>query len=320
MQSAAQVSRISSPKHADRPGCSSRAPRPGHDVYWQDRSLDSLLASTEPSADRDDYLLGSRDTELQRLAFQHRVWAERAFALWTRAGFRRGTEILDLGCGPGFTTIDLAHLVGPAGSVLGVDGSERFLDVLRRRAAEADLANIRTIHCDVHDLALEPESVDGAYARWLFCFLRDPEAVVARVARALRPGGAFAVTDYFNYRAFTFAPRSAILDRVVEAVQECWRQRGGDLEIQGRMPRIMSSAGLEVSEVSQSCRIAEPGSPLWDWPLTFFQGFLSTLEEADLITPEERRAFEREWEVRGQDPATRLFVPPMIDVIGVKPS
>lgn len=278
------------------------------------------MASTKPSSGRDEYLLGSQDAELQRLAFQHRVWAEQAFALWTRAGFRRGGTILDLGCGPGFTAVDLAHLVGPTGNVLAVDSSERFLEHLRLRTAETDLPNVRTIHSDVHDLELESESLDGAYARWLFCFVRDPAPVVERVARALRPGGALAVTDYFNYRAFTFAPRSVILDRVVEAVQECWRQRGGDLEIQGRMPRIMRSAGLDVIEVSQSCRIAEPGSPLWDWPLTFFRGFLPTLVEADLITPEESRAFEREWEERAQDPATRLFVPPMIDVVGVKPS
>jgi SAM-dependent methyltransferase len=278
------------------------------------------LASTRPSSGRDEYLLGSQDAELHRLAFQHRVWAEQAFALWSRAGFRRGATILDLGCGPGFTAVDLAHLVGPTGNVLAVDSSERFLDHLRLRAAETGLAHIRTMHSDVHDLDLEPESLDGAYARWLFCFLRDPATVVEQVARALRPGGTLAVTDYFNYRAFTFAPRSAILDRVVGAVQECWRQRGGDLEIQGRMPRIMRSAGLDVIEVSQSCRVAEPGSPLWDWPLTFFQSFLPTLEQADLITPEERRAFEREWEERAQDPATRLFVPPMIDVVGIKPS
>lgn len=278
------------------------------------------MPSTSTNSGHDEYLLGSRDDELQRLAFQHRVWAEQAFALWTRAGFRRGATILDLGCGPGFTTVDLAHLVGPRGRVLAVDSSERFLDSLRQRTTEADLAHIRVMHSDVHDLELEPESVDGAYARWLFCFLRDPAAVVGRVARALRPGGTFAVTDYFNYRAFTFAPRSAILDRVVTAVQQCWRQRGGDLEIQGRMPRIMRSAGFDVVEVSQSCRIAEPGSPLWDWPRTFFRGFLPTLEQADLITPEERRAFEREWEEREKDPTTRLFVPPMIDVVGVKRS
>ena len=126
------------------------------------------------------------------------------------------------------------------------------------------------------------------------------------------------MTDYFNYRAFTFAPRSAILDRVVEAVQECWRRTGGDLEIQGRMPGLMRAAGLEVVEVSQSCRVAEPGSPLWDWPLTFFQGFVVTLERAGLITRSERDEFEREWAERAADPDTRLFVPPMIDVVGLR--
>ncbi len=141
---------------------------------------------------------------------------------------------------------------------------------------------------------------------------------MARIARALRPGGTFAITDYFNYRAFTFAPRSGILDRVVAAVQRCWEQRGGDLEIQGRMPGMLRAAGLEVLEVSPACRIAEPGSPLWHWPLTFFQGFTPTLVEAGLITADDQRAFEREWAERGRDPDTRLFLPPMLDIVAVK--
>ena len=61
---------------------------------------------------RDDYLLGSDTDELVRLVFQHRVWADKAVALWRRAGFGYSTTILDLGCGPGYSSIDLAHLVG----------------------------------------------------------------------------------------------------------------------------------------------------------------------------------------------------------------
>jgi len=269
---------------------------------------------------KDDYLLGSHDDELQRLAFQHRVWSAPAADLWQRAGFRYGATILDLGCGPGFTTLDLAQLVGPEGRVIAVDGSERFLDHLTATLERNDIQNVEVIHTDVHDLNLEEESIDGAYARWLFCFLQKPAAVVESVGRALRPGGALAVTDYFNYRAFTFAPRHEALDRVIAAVQECWRRRGGDLEIQGRMASIMRDAGLDVTEVSQICRVAEPGSPEWNWPRTFFKTFITTLEEAGLTTPKERREFERAWSERAADPTSRLFLPPQIDVVGIKPN
>lgn len=265
-----------------------------------------------------EYLLGSRDEELRRLAFQHRAWAEHAFALWRRAGFGYAGKILDLGCGPGFTTIDLAHLVGPAGCVLAVDGSQKFLEHLRARSREQGLENIETVQADVHDVELPAESLDGAYARWLFCYLERPEAVVSRVAAALRPGASFAVTDYFNYGAFTFAPRSDALSRVAEAVRECWKRQGGDLDIQGRMPGLMLEAGLEVSSIASGPRIARPGSPLWMWPETFFRGFLPTLEEEGLVGPELRDAFWRDWRARSDDPGAFLFLPPNIDVVGTR--
>jgi SAM-dependent methyltransferase len=270
------------------------------------------------SSPHDDYLLGSHDEELSRLGFQHRIWAQQAHSLWENAGFAYGDTILDLGCGPGFTTMDLAHLVGPNGKILAVDASEKFLKHLDEFARAHGLTNIEIIKSDVHELMLGESTVDGAYARWLMGFLKDPKSVVAMVAHAMRPGSAFAVTDYFNYRAFTFAPRSEALDRVVAAVEKAWAIRGGDLAIQGRMPGIMLACGLEVTEIRSNARIARPGSPLWNWPATFFHNFLPTLLDMGLITADDRNAFKKDWQERSNDPAAFLCIPPMYDVIGMK--
>ena len=106
---------------------------------------------------------------------------------------------------------------------------------------------------------------------------------------------------------------------LVAAVQESWRRTGGDLDIQERVPAMMERCGLEVREILPVTRIARPGTPLWDWPRTFFRHFLPTLERMQLIGPRERLAFEHEWEQRSADPTSFLFVPPMVDIIGVKP-
>jgi SAM-dependent methyltransferase len=273
----------------------------------------------ERDAAREEYLLGSEDEELQRLGFQHRVWAEQAHALWRRARFGYGETILDLGCGPGFTTIDLAHLVGPQGRVVALDGSRRFLAYLEREAEAQGLERIELVHGDAARLDLPAECLDGAYARWLFCFVEDPQAVVDRVAGALRSGARFAITDYFNYGAFTFAPRSAALDRVVEAVQACWHSRGGDLDVQSHMPAMLRRAGLEVETIEASARVARPGTALWNWPRTFFINFMPTLLQGGFVTEEEGRAFEQAWAERGADPSAFLYLPPMADIIAVKP-
>lgn len=61
----------------------------------------------------EDYVLGTDAQELARLSFQHEAWVAHAYALWQRAGLRTGMTVLDLGAGPGFTSLDLAQVVGP---------------------------------------------------------------------------------------------------------------------------------------------------------------------------------------------------------------
>lgn len=265
-----------------------------------------------------DYLLGCKDEELARLEQQHELWSAGARALWQRAGFGEGQSLLDLGCGPGFSTLDLARLVGPGGSVLGVDASPKFLEFLTSQAEAHGLVNASALQADAHELELAAETFDGVYSRWLFCFLERPEQVVARVAPALRTGGRFAINDYFNYRAFTFGPRNAALDKVVEAVQICWRDRGGDLDIGGRLPAMLAGHGCEVCEIRPIAHVARPGSPLWNWPRQFFRGFLPTLEEGGWITHDDSAAFWRAWEIADRNPWSFIYLPPMVDIIAIK--
>ena len=86
------------------------------------------------------------------------------------------------------------------------------------------------------------------------------------------------------------------------------------------MPAAAYRAFPHRGEQARRTRVARPGTPAWNWPLTFFRdNFLSTLLEAGMITAEQRDAFLAAWEERGRDPGAYLFLPPMLDVIGVKP-
>lgn len=266
-----------------------------------------------------EYVLGTGPDELARLGFQHRVWSEAAFSAWERAGFGPGQTILDLGCGPGFASFDLAQLVGPAGSVLAIDVSQRFLDWLESQKLARGATNIETRLADVERLDLPPASLDGAYARWVLCWLQNPQAAVAAVARALRRGGCLVVQDYFNYETLTLAPKSRAFGRVIEAVAASYRQTGGDPDVGGQVPRWMRESGLEVVEIRPLSRIARPGSALWQWPTTFFRNYVPRLVEMGLLTPEEQRAFEEEWAQRSRDPDTFFVTPPMVEIIGRRP-
>jgi ubiquinone/menaquinone biosynthesis C-methylase UbiE len=142
-----------------------------------------------------EYVLGTDTDELVRLGFQARLWSDDAVSLWKRAGFRPGQTILDVGCGPGFASRDLAQLLGPTGRVVGIDESARFLEHLAGAELTPHSAPIETRLADVQRMELEAGRYDGAYARWVLCFVKDPGAVVANVARALRPGAAAAFSS-----------------------------------------------------------------------------------------------------------------------------
>lgn len=266
----------------------------------------------------DDYLLGTDATEEARLGFQHQVWAARTCELWDEAGFGLGQSLLDLGAGPGFASRDLAYLVGPRGRVLAVDGSERYLASLSRMRDALGLTQIETRHADLHELELAPASLDGAFARWVLCFLADPERVIANVARALKPGGRFVVLDYYRYGEMALAPHSAAMDRVARAVEESWRRAGGSLDIGGRVAELCGRHGIDCAPPRGGPRAARPGTALWQWPRLFFKGYLPKLVELGLITRADAEEFERDFEERERDPHAFFLTPPVWGFVGTK--
>ncbi len=265
-----------------------------------------------------EYVLGTNDAELVRLGLQHRLWSAQAFAAWERGGFQPGQTLLDVGCGPGFATFDLAHLVGTSGRVIAVDVSERFVAYLRRQAEARGAGNIDVRIGDVQSLNLTAGSIDGAYNRWVICFVSDPESVVAAVARALRPGGVFVIQDYYNYGAIRLCPHSDAFAGAIVATERSWRDSGGDPEIGCRLPAMLARCGFEIRSTQPLVRIARPGEPLWQWPNTFFGNFVPALVAKGYLTPGDQEAFARDWAARSGDPSACLYTPAMVEIIAVK--
>jgi SAM-dependent methyltransferase len=101
---------------------------------------------------------------------------------------RAGDRVLDLGCGFGDTTQRIAELVGPRGRVVGVDAAPRFIDVARREAAQAGLANASFLVADVQ-VGLPGGGFDYAFSRFGTMFFANPVVALRNVRRALVPGG-----------------------------------------------------------------------------------------------------------------------------------
>ncbi|MCU1452859.1 MAG: UbiE/COQ5 family methyltransferase [Acidimicrobiales bacterium] len=121
-----------------------------------------------------------------------------------------GQRILDIGCGPGTTAVELARRVGPGGQVVGVDISGEMVAAAERRAERAGVTNVSFRMVDVQDGDLEPP-FDGAYSRFGIMFFTDPARGFANIARALRPGGrlAAAVWSRLEDNPWMFVPTLA---------------------------------------------------------------------------------------------------------------
>ena len=90
-----------------------------------------------------EYVLGTNQDELVRLGLQHQLWARYAADAWERAGFGPGKKLLDVGCGPGYASFDLAARVGTRGQVRAIDISRRFIRHLQSQAQHRGVNNIQ---------------------------------------------------------------------------------------------------------------------------------------------------------------------------------
>jgi SAM-dependent methyltransferase len=100
-----------------------------------------------------------------------------------------GCAILDVGCGAGATSRELAGLAGPGGKVLGVDISTPMLELARQKS---DAANLTYVEADAQTHAFEPDSIDVLHSRFGVMFFDDPPAAFANLRRAARPGARLA--------------------------------------------------------------------------------------------------------------------------------
>jgi SAM-dependent methyltransferase len=106
-----------------------------------------------------------------------------------RAGVAPGERVLDVGCGCGETTLQLAEKVGPQGSVTGIDISAPMLARARARAAERGLSAIRFLDADAQVAALPREAFDLVFSRFGVMFFADPVRAFANLRTGLAPGG-----------------------------------------------------------------------------------------------------------------------------------
>lgn len=268
-----------------------------------------------------DYVLGTHDEEIERLGLQHRVWRPKATDAWQRAGFTVGQTLLDVGCGPGYATLDLAEIVGPGGRVVGVDRSRRFLSYLEVQRELRGIANVETVEMDLDDAGLAerlPAGMDGAWCRWVYAFVQNPKALLARVAGALRPGGVMVIHEYFDYSTWRLIPPSSAQELFVGKVMEAWRATGGEVEIGTSIPGWLGELDFSIESVRPLIEIVGPRDYFWQWPKAFVDVGVERMRELGSITPAEADGVRQALADAERDPRSLMVTPGVIEIIAMR--
>jgi SAM-dependent methyltransferase len=273
--------------------------------------------ATAMGSDR-EYVLGTHDEEIARLALQHRVWRPRATAAWRRAGFTVGQTILDVGCGPGYAALDLAEIVGESGRVVAIDKSRRFLDSLEAARVHRGLQNITAHEIDLDEEALPDVEADGAWSRWVFAFVKRPRDLLARVGGRLKRGGVLVAHEYFDYATWRLSPRCAELEEFVRITMESWRASGGEPDVGLDLPVWLGELGFEVRTLRPIVEIIPASNFVWQWPKAYIRNGLLRLVDLGYLTKERAGAMAEEISVREAAPHTHMITPAVAEIIAVK--
>ncbi len=206
---------------------------------------------------RERYSHGHHDSVLR----SHRWRTAANSAGFLLAELRPGLDVLDVGCGPGTISIDLARRV-PGGRVVGIDRSFEAV-VAARQAAGAAAVPVTFETGDAYQLPFPAGTFDVVHAHQVLQHLADPVAALREMRRVCRPGGLVAARDA-DYAAMAWYPPEPALDRWLDLYCRVARANGGEPAAGRRIAFWAGSAGFErVTPSVSTWLFASEGDRAW---------------------------------------------------------
>jgi ubiquinone/menaquinone biosynthesis C-methylase UbiE len=237
-----------------------------------------------PMNDSTEYPLGHSDGELARLEQQGSLFAEATRTLLLRAGLAPGMNILDVGCGVGDVSLVAADIVGPSGSVTGIDSSAQALAIARRRGAS--VGNwLRFEEADIP--TLQPTArFDAVIGRFILLYMRNPAAVLARLSTFVRPNGivAFIEMDICGAKS---VPRLPLFDQGLAWITELYRRSDIEPDMGSLLFSAFRHAGLKPSLHALTRVEGGPDARVYDYLADTLRSLLQSLEQANIATAEQ---------------------------------
>lgn len=162
------------------------------------------------------------------------------------AAMSEGDVILDLGSGGGIDVILSARRVGPTGRVYGLDMTDEMLDLARRNASDAGVENVEFLKGRIEAIPLPDAAVDVVISNCVINLSPDKRGVLQEVARVLRPGGRFAVSDVIA---------DADMDEATRKDMEQWTGCVAGALTADQYTSLLNSVGLTAVQGEETHRV-----------------------------------------------------------------
>jgi SAM-dependent methyltransferase len=238
--------------------------------------------------DDTDYALGRTNVEYERLIEQAELLRPLTERLIRAAGIGPGMHVLDIGCGMGDVSFLVSDIVGPEGSVLGVDLDGTALKFANQRRAARGIANVVFREGDARSVGSE-RLFDAAVGRFVLMYMSDPTAALRLVADRVRPGGILAFHEWVAGISPASAMNLPVLASFQNLVSRTFLRSGARVDIGAELYWRMCDAGLDpeprpVAEIAICTDQGEVGYRRW---ALFARSMLPKIVEYGLATEEE---------------------------------
>jgi SAM-dependent methyltransferase len=227
----------------------------------------------------DQYALGRSPKEYARLARQAEIMKPMTLRLFSEAGVRPGMNVLDLGSGAGDVAMLLAEMVGPSGSVIGLDLDYDVILHGRERTIAAQFHNITFVHSDLaHYLPDAP--LDAIVGRLVLMYQEDPAAALAPLIKHLVPGGVVAfIEPWFQ----PLGGPDSTLKTLGTCLVETLRRSGAHVDLGPRLHRVFQAVGLPLPSMRfEAVMDPRDDSPLYQYIADTFESLLPKALEYEI--------------------------------------
>ncbi len=239
-----------------------------------------------------EYPLPHTREELERLVGQGRFFGDLTEYVLHQAGLAPGMRVLDVGCGAGDVSFLAAKLVGPQGTVIGVDKAPEAIIYAQQRAQQAGLENVRFVCADLAEFELDDEAVDALIGRLVLMYFPDPAAVLRRLLTFVKPGGLviFQELDLLPSPPpeLMSEPRCETYVTAGTRLNQSFARAGVNGRTAYQLGPIFQHAGLPAPQMLAMLRVERgPDSPIYDWIAQVTRSVLPLMQQVGVATAEE---------------------------------